>query len=128
MRYLLDTQLLLWVAANSPLLPALAREIIENEVDGLAFSVASIWEITIKASLRRTDFVVNPARLRSQLLASHYTELPVLGQHALAVADIPRVHGDPFDRMLLAQAIEEGVTLVTTDRILGAYPGPILKV
>jgi PIN domain nuclease of toxin-antitoxin system len=127
-RYLLDTQLLLWVAANSPRLPIRVREITVSEGATLAFSVASIWEIAIKASLGRDDFVVNTSRLRSQLMVNEYTELAVTGLHALAVLDIPRTHGDPFDRMLLAQAMHEGMTLVTTDRVLATYPGPILKV
>ena len=128
MSYLLDTQLLLWAAANSPRLPERAREIIANRGETLVFSVASIWEIAIKAALRRADFVVNPARLRNQLIANQYAELSVLGSHALAVLDILPTHGDPFDRMLLAQAINEGMILITTDRVLATYDGPILKV
>lgn len=128
MRYLFDTQLLLWAAANSPRLPRQARDIIEGDADGLAFSVASIWEISIKSSLRRGDFVVDPPKLRRELIANKYAELSIVGQHALAVREIPPTHGDPFDRMLLAQAIEERLTLVTTDAVLGSYDGPILKV
>lgn len=128
MRYLLDTQLLLWIAGNSPRLLAGARDIIESEPGELTFSVASVWEISIKAALRRSDFVVDPVKLRNQLLTNGYAELSVNGLHALAVVTMPPTHGDPFDRMLLAQAIHEGMTLVTTDRRLAGYQGPILKV
>lgn len=128
MRYLLDTQLLLWVADNSPRLPRPARAIIEGTAVALAFSAASLWEISIKAALRRSDFAVSPARLREQLLLNQYIELSVSGSHALAVLDLPPVHRDPFDRMLLAQAIHEGMTLVTTDKALARYGEPVLKV
>ena len=128
MRYLLDTQLLLWIAGNSPKLPAAAREVVGAGPEFLIFSVASLWEITIKAALGRDDFVVNPTKLRDQLLVHRYTELPVNGPHALAVLDLPPPHGDPFDRLLIAQARHEGITLVTTDKALARYGDAVLKV
>ena len=128
MRYLLDSHLLLWIAEESERLSRHAIEIISDEANALVFSAASLWEIAIKASLRRRDFIVDPLELRAELLASNFTELPVNGVHAVAVYSIPPKHGDPFDRLLLAQAIHEGMTLVTTDKVLARYGEPVLKV
>ena len=91
------------------------------------FSAASLWEVAIKQG-RRADFAVNPRLLRRNLLSSGYDELPVTGEHAVAVADLPALHKDPFDRLLIAQCTVEGITLLTTDRIVGRYPVPIQRV
>ena len=128
MRYLLDSHLLLWIAEESPRLPTDAVKIISDEANVMVFSAASLWEIAVKASLRRSDFVVNPLELRADLLANNFTELPVIGPHAVAVYGIPPKHGDPFDRLLLAQAIHEGMTLLTTDKVLSEYGSPVLRV
>lgn len=128
MRYLLDSHLLLWTAEESERLSHRAIEIISDEANVLVFSAASLWEIAIKACLRRQDFIVDPLELRAELLASNFTELPVGGAHAVAVYAIPPKHGDLFDRLLLAQAMHEGLTLVTTDKVLAGYGEPVLKV
>ena len=94
----------------------------------LCFSAASLWEITIKNSLGRKDFRVEPRVLRRGLLDNGYTELPVTSQHAVGVDGLPDIHRDPFDRLLLAQALSEGITLVTGDALLATYPGPIRKI
>lgn len=99
-----------------------------NEADILTFSVASLWEITIKRGLNRPDFVVEPVVMRRNLLAVGYAELPILAAHAFEIRNLPALHGDPFDRILLAQAAVEGLTLLTSDRTLARYPGPILHV
>ena len=91
----------------------------------LWFSVASIWEVVIKASLGRTDFEVDPNLLRRGLLESDFAELTITGTHVTAVADLPPLHKDPFDRILLAQARTEGLILVTGDAALARYPGDI---
>ncbi|MBX3478075.1 MAG: type II toxin-antitoxin system VapC family toxin [Brevundimonas sp.] len=110
-------------------LSARARAVLEDPGNTLAFSIASLWEIVIKTMLERhDDFAVDAVRLRSKLLESGYEELPVTGDHALAVTALPSLHKDPFDRLLLAQAMTEGLTLLTADHALGAYPGPILRV
>ena len=128
MTYLLDTQLVLWLSFRSNLLSERAREILRENRGALAFSVASLWEVSVKAALGRADFTVDPARLRTGLLGHRYTELPVKGDHAVAVRSLPRKHGDPFDRMLLAQSLVEGMTLVTTDKVLASYGDTVLKV
>ena len=89
------------------------------------YSVVSLWEVAIKAQLGREDFSVHPHRLRRTLLDSGYLELAVSGEHALAVFDLPMLHRDPFDRILLAQARHEGAILVTADRTLIRYPVPV---
>lgn len=97
----------------------------ENEV---WFSAASIWEITIKNGLGRTDFRVDPHLLRRGLLNNGYVELPITSQHAMATGHLPLLHKDPFDRLLIAQAQEEGALLLTTDEVVARYPGAIRRV
>ncbi len=94
----------------------------------LYFSSASIWEVVIKAGLGRTDFQVNPTLLYHGLLNAGYIELPVSTGHALAVEKLQNIHRDPFDRILLAQATEEHLTLLTADSTLAQYKGPIIQV
>ena len=91
----------------------------------VVFSAASLWEVAIKSSLGRPDFSVDPRVLRRRLLENDFTELPVTGAHAVAVDLLPSIHKDPFDRMLVAQAQVEGITLLTADATLGLYQGPI---
>ena len=125
MRHLIDTHLLLWAASEPERLSAAAREIMTDEDSQLWFSVASIWEVVIKASLGRTDFEVDPNLFRRGLLESDFAELTITGTHVTAVADLPSLHKDPFDRILLAQARTEGLILVTGDAALARYPGDI---
>ncbi len=91
----------------------------------LLFSVASIGELAIKQGMRKPDFVADTAALREALLANGFQEIQVKGEHALAVRDMPLIHRDPLDRILIAQATVEQVTLVTSDRMVARYPGPI---
>ena len=98
---------------------------IENLETELIFSAASLWEIAIKSGLGRVDFRVDPRLLRRGLLENDYTELAVTGAHAVVVDLLPPIHRDPFDRILIAQAQVEGITLLTTDEVVGRYPGPI---
>jgi PIN domain nuclease of toxin-antitoxin system len=104
-------------------LPLAARQIIEDEGNTVLFSTVSIWEVAIKAGLRRADFIVNPRRLRDKLIDNSYEELPVLGEHALAVVNLPNIHRDPFDRILIAQAFAEGIVLLTSDKTVARYGG-----
>ncbi len=128
MRLLQDTQLLLWAAMFPERLSAAARTFIEDPSNVLVFSAASIWEIAIKSAQRRDDFRVDPRLLHRGLLDNGYVELPVTSQHAVHVADLPPIHKDPFDRLLLAQATSEGILLLTTDAQLARYPGPVRMV
>ena len=125
MKYLLDTHLLLWAAAGSARLPAEARRIIDLPETEPVVSTASLWEIAIKSGLGRADFQIDPRLLRRRLSANGYTELPITGAHAAEIGLLPPIHRDPFDRMLVAQARVEGITLLTADSIVARYPGPI---
>ena len=125
MKLLLDTHFLLWAAGKPARLPAQARKLIESPSNEPMFSVASIWEIVIKRGLDRADFRVDPYLLRRGLLDNGYAEMALTGDHALAVAALPPLHKDPFDRILVAQALVENVLLLTGDPILVDYPGPI---
>jgi PIN domain nuclease of toxin-antitoxin system len=127
-KLLLDTQILLWAASQPERLSAAARKQLDNPRNELLFSAASIWEITIKRSLGRDDFRVEPRLLRRGLLDNGYTELPITSEHAVSVDSLPALHRDPFDRILLAQALAEGITLLTADAQLARYPGPVRKV
>lgn len=124
MKLLLDTHLLLWAAGQPDRLPAAARKLISASANELLFSAASIWEIAIKRGLGRSDFQVDPRLLRRGLLDNGYSELPVLSEHVVAIDSLPPIHKDPFDRVLLAQATVEGITLLTVDVVLTQYPGP----
>lgn len=126
MKLLLDTHMLLWAAAGS--LPEKAESLVIDAENTLYFSPASIWEIGIKRNLGRNDFRVDPEVLRRGLLDNQYNELCITSLHALAANDLPMLHKDPFDRMLLAQAKSEGMFLLTADAALREYPGPILYV
>ena len=128
MRLLLDTRLLLWAAGQPERLSAAARGLLSDPRHELLFSAASLWEIAIKHTLGREDFRVEPRLLRRGLLDNGYVELPITSQHAVSVDSLPPLHKDPFDRLLLAQALSEGITLVTGDAQLARYPGPVRKV
>jgi PIN domain nuclease of toxin-antitoxin system len=127
-KLLLDTQLLLWAAAQPDRLSPAARKLLNNQRNELLFSAASIWEITIKNTLGREDFSVEPRVLRRGLLDNGYTELPITSEHAVNVDGLPPLHKDPFDRLLVAQALTEGITLLTGDAALARYRGPVRKV
>lgn len=128
MKFLLDTHLLLWAAGMPERLTADARSLIRSQENELFFSAASIWEIAIKRSLGRDRFQVEPRILRRGLLDNDYSELPIESEHAVAIDTLPLIHKDPFDRILVAQALVEGITLLTSDHLVSQYPGPVRKV
>ncbi len=126
MRLLLDTGIILWTATGKSNAEA-ARYI--NDTDNvLLFSSASIWEVVIKRNLRRADFTVNPVSLYSGLISAGYEELPVFGKHTLLVGTLPPLHKDPFDRLLLAQAMYEGIPLLTSDKMLAQYSSSVIHI
>jgi len=128
LKLLLDTHVLLWAAGQPDKLPEAALALIQDARNLLMFSAASLWEITIKRGLGRQDFQVDPRLLRRGLLDNGYEELPIDSMHAVSVDSLPPIHKDPFDRLLVAQALVEGITLLTADPIVAEYPGPIRKV
>lgn len=125
MKLLLDTHILLWAAGRPDRLPSSARDLIAATENELFFSAANLWEVVIKRSLGRDDFKVDPRVLRRALLDNGYSELPIGSEHVVAVDSLPPVHKDPFDRILVAQASVEGITLLTADRAVAEYPGPV---
>jgi PIN domain nuclease of toxin-antitoxin system len=127
-RLLLDTHILLWAAGEPGHLTDAARALLEDDAHTVVFSAASLWELTIKRALGRDDLQVEPTVLRRGLVDNGYLELPITADHALRLAALPNHHRDPFDRILLAQALHEGCVLVTSDAQLAAYGGPVRQV
>ena len=125
MKLLLDTRLLLWAAGEPGRLSTKTRRLLNDANNELLFSAASLWEIASKRELGRADFQVDPRLLRRGLLDNGYTELPILSAHVVAIESLPAIHSDPFDRLLVAQATVEGITLLTLDPVVAEYPGPI---
>ncbi len=125
MKLLLDTPLLIWAAAGVEHVPTGARALMEAPDNTLYFSVASLWEIAIKSGLRRPDFQVDARVLRHGLLDNGYQELAIVSAHVVAIDVLPPIHKDPFDRLLIAQAGVEGITLLTDDATVAKYPGPV---
>ncbi|GGE18690.1 twitching motility protein PilT [Aureimonas endophytica] len=128
MRLLLDTHLLLWAALRPTALSPQAVKLMGDSGNELSFSVVTIWEVVIKLGRGRADFEIDPVVFRDNLRRGGYHEIGVVAEHVLAVRDLPPIHGDPFDRLLLAQARIENLTLLTADGLLARYPGPVLKV
>jgi len=128
MNVLLDTHLLLWAAGQPNRLPPAAVKLIDKATNELLFSAANIWEVAIKRGLGRSDFQADPRLLRRGLLDNGYSEIPILSDHLVAIDSLPPIHKDPFDRLLVAQATVEGITLLTADSVVARYPGPVRMV
>jgi PIN domain nuclease of toxin-antitoxin system len=128
MKLLLDTHLLLWAAGEPSRLSKEARNLINDPENELFFSAASLWEVSIKRGLGRKDFKADPRLLRRGLLDNGYGELPIHSDHVVVLDTLPAIHKDPFDRILVAQAIVEGIELLTTDSQLAQYSGPVRQV
>jgi len=126
MKLLLDTNILLLAAAD--MLPQTAEEYVLDESNELYYSAASIWEIVIKRTLDRPDFDADPHLMHTALVENGYLQLPIDARHTLLTATLPMIHKDPFDRILVAQSLTEGVSLLTTDKILTKYPAPVILV
>ena len=125
MKLLLDTHLLLWTAGEPDRLSTEARNLISDQENELFFSAASLCEIAIKRGLGRNDFQVDARLLRRGLLDNGYSELPIGSEHVVAIENLPPIHKDPFDRILIAQAMVEGITILTSDSLVAQYPGPV---
>ncbi|MEK6398097.1 MAG: type II toxin-antitoxin system VapC family toxin [Terriglobus sp.] len=127
MIYLLDTHLLLWSIGDSQKLSRSARECISDPRNRFCFSSASIWELSIKALRRPDTFKIDVEHLRDSLLLLGYQEISIESSHGLATKQLPFLHHDPFDRILIAQAIVEGLTLATVDEDILRYSAPTLN-
>jgi len=127
LKYLLDTHLLIWISDKdlNHLVPTEVTEIIADNANDVLFSVASLWEIVIKSGLGREDFQIDAEKLRLGALASGFEELPILAPHTFALAELPLIHKDPFDRLLIAQAKTESAELLTHDETVNEYGTPV---
>jgi PIN domain nuclease of toxin-antitoxin system len=123
MRLLLDTQIVYWFFYEPQNLPGEARQIMK-EAEAVYVSAASIWEIAIKVRLGKMN--ANPGRIIERLDAAGFDELPVFARHTILVADLPMYHGDPFDRLLIAQAMAEPLNLLTADTQLKQYSNLVI--
>jgi PIN domain nuclease of toxin-antitoxin system len=121
-RLLLDTHVVLWWLADDPTLSEELKQTIDEEVD-VFVSVATVWEVTIKQQLGK---ITAPSDLPERIRDSELSNLAITADHAIAAGRLPLLHRDPFDRMLVAQAWTEGLTLVTRDETLQTYPAPFL--
>ena len=126
MKLLLDTHILLWAAGEPQKLPVKIRQLIEDEENTLFFSAASIWEIVMKNGLGRSDFQIEPRMFRAALMDNGYLELPITSEHVLFVHDLPPLHKDPVDRILVAQSSIEGMALLTVDQAVIDYGGTVM--
>jgi PIN domain nuclease of toxin-antitoxin system len=128
MRFLLDTHILLWALSAPKRLGKDARSAIEDASNDVLFSAASIWEIAIKASLKKRKFRITPGEIMAAAIESGFTELPVNAASAAYTAKLPAHHRDPFDRLLIAQAVTEPAVLYTADTQLEVYSEPVHRV
>ncbi len=128
MKLLLDTHLLLWAVLDQSFLPVAAADLIQNPENTLYFSTVSVWEVAIKYSLQKPFFSEHPRDFRRSLTQAGYIELALTSEQIFTIPDLPPIHRDPFDRILIAQAIVEDIQLLTSDALNTQYPGPILKV
>lgn len=121
MRFLLDTHVLAWALGERRKLAKAVLEQLADPDHDVFFSAVSIWEIAIKSALSRGGFSLSPRLIADAAVATGFQRLPVTVEHALAIHDLPALHGDPFDRMLVAQSRCEGLHLLTRDAALGGY-------
>jgi PIN domain nuclease of toxin-antitoxin system len=128
LRYLLDTHLLLLGSIERAAMVGKAAELVDVSANELFFSAASLWEIAIKFGQGKPNFTVDPEPLRRGLLRAGFKELSITSEQVMYVSRLPAIHKDPFDRLLVAQATIENITLLTSDVLLATYPGPIQKV
>lgn len=127
MRHLLDSHTFLWWVADDRQLSPTVRKIIEAPEHEILFSAASAWELVIKAQLGRLDLSADPAAfLRQQMMINGFVPLSITMEHAVRVAGLPPLHRDPFDRILIAQALLENVPLLTADRLISQYQVPVV--
>ena len=125
MHLLLDTHIALWALADDARLPARGRQLITDPDNRVTVSAASVWEISIKHSLARGDMPVSGAQALQWFRQAGFALLPITAEHAAAVEQLPRLHADPFDRLLVAQALTEPLHLLTHDANVARYSDSI---
>ena len=128
MRLLLDTHVLLWALADDRRLSSHVRELLLEPLNDVYFSAASVWEIAIKRALRRGTMPISAEQAVSLFHEAGYEQLAISSDHAVAVETLPAIHADPFDRMLIAQALSEPLRLVTHDAVVASYNDSIILI
>jgi len=128
MKYLLDTHIILWSTLDVKKLSRKAKTILENPDNVLYFSPISLWEISIKHAKHPEQMPITSARVKDLALKMGLIELPVRSRHGVDIANLPEIHNDPFDRMLITQARSEGIGLISHDDRVIAYGYGIVKV
>ncbi len=127
MKLLLDTNAVIWAAFDPNRISEPIRRLLSDTGNQLSYSVTALWEIAIKNGTRRAlqinSLQIDPFQFRNLLQGAGFAEVPITAEHTLGTAQLPRLHGDPFDRILLAQAVIEDMTLITSDRTMLQYPG-----
>lgn len=126
MRLLLDTQIALWALVDDPRLGQKARDLILDSDNEINVSTATVWEVAIKHGLGRGDMPVSGTRAAKLFSEAGYRELPVTWKHAALVDELSAIHGDPFDRILVAQSLAEPMRLVTRDKTISQYNDTII--
>lgn len=122
MNYLLDTHIVIWLAREPQKLSSHVIDVLENQANTLYFSSINLWKIALKSGLNKPNFKFDVIRLEQQLLAHGFVELPVTSKYAKLIEQLPLIHKDPFDRMLIAQAMTENYCLITDDDKIAQYP------
>jgi PIN domain nuclease of toxin-antitoxin system len=126
MNILLDTHITLWSLTNDPRLPPKARDLISKEDNRIFWSVASMWEVAIKRSIKPEKIPVSGTEYMHYCEQAGYECLSVRDRHVVALESLPSLHSDPFDRILVSQALSEGMTFLTHDTVLGGYGKEVL--
>jgi PIN domain nuclease of toxin-antitoxin system len=125
MRYLLDTHIFVWFVTEPEKLGQEMHDSLRDFGNEVYLSAATFWEIAMNRNRGRMNF---PGDVAEEMLAANFVELPVTGAHYEAAVALPEIHKDPFDRLLVAQALTEGLVLVTRDKLLSAYNVPMVRV
>ena len=128
MKYLVDTHILIWAVANTRMLSPSAKSILSDETSEFFFSAASIWEIALKCAKHPDDMPLSAADARHEFLVAGFKELQIDSGAAVAVGALPTIHGDPFDRLLIAQSRVSGMKFLTHDHLIAPYGENVVMV
>jgi len=128
MKYLLDTHIILWAALDVRKLSRKAKKILEDPDNILYFSPVSLWEISIKHAKHPDQMPITSERAKELALNMGLVELPVRSRHGVDISNLPEIHSDPFDRMLITQARSDGLLLISHDDKVVAYGAGVVKV
>ena len=128
MKYLLDTHIILWAGFDVKRLSRKAKSILENPENALYFSPVSLWEVSIKHEKHPKQMAITSERVWEIAIKMGFIELPVRSRHGVNIANLPDIHNDPFDRMLITQARSDGLYLLSHDDKVIAYGAHVVKV